>query len=88
MTDGEDDLYAVDAGDSGVRKLSALCLFELLIIVSGTFSFSLLELGYAPCMLSGVAGCDVNGPPPGVGGSAMDCLGDSGGGMLVPCVRS
>ena len=35
----------------------------------------------------GVAGCEVNGPPPGVGGSGV-YPGDSfGGGMSVPAVR-
>ena len=35
----------------------------------------------------GVAGCDVNGPPPGVGGSGMYPGESFGGGMSVPAVR-
>lgn len=65
-------VFAADAGDVGVRKLSARSLLDSSAFLS-TFSLFAsevvrLRLG----VLSGVAGCEgceVNGPPPGVGGS-------------------
>lgn len=53
--------------------------FPLLLIEDGD------EDGQAPGTFSGVVGCDVNGPPPGVGGSLFGVCG--GDGISVPSVR-
>lgn len=92
---GEDVVVCeADAGDMGVRKLSVrICrawLCELGILDAMSVSGSGVG-GKAPGNSSGVVGCDVSGPPPGVGGLialAGDAGGESSGaGMLVPAVR-
>lgn len=50
-----------------------------------SLSLSSSDDGYAPGIFSGVVGCDVRGPPPGVGGSLMGVRG--GAGISVPAVR-
>jgi hypothetical protein len=86
-----EDVCALDAGEMGVRKLSARSRVSDSSGASFLFSVSASAGGGTYCadLLSGVAGCDVNGPPPGVGGSTGDGgLGDSvGGGMSVPSVK-
>lgn len=80
---------AFDAGEAGVRKLSARSLVSASSAASFLFSFSASIGTWRADLLSGVAGCDVKGPPPGVGGSTgdWDGFGDSdGGGMSVPSV--
>ena len=73
------DFCAAEAGDVGVRKL----LSRSLAMLDGAFS----------CSPGGVVGCEDSGPPPGVGGSAIE--GDRrsekstsvGGGIFVPSVK-
>ena len=76
---GEDDKCAADNGEVGVRKLSFLPRLGS-DIAGSVFSFSI-------SMAAGVAGWDVRGPPPGVGGSRVYAGGSVGGGILVPSVR-
>ena len=80
-----EEVGAFDAGEAGVRKLSARSRVSASNAASFLFSFSASIGKYCEDLLSGVAGCDVSGPPPGVGGSTD--FGDSGGGgMFVPSV--
>lgn len=83
-----------EAGEMGVRKLSTRVCFARLCIddVCAKLSFSGSGVGgNAPGMSLGFVGCEVKGPPPGVGG-LPELTGESGGesrgaGISVPAVR-
>lgn len=82
---GEDeDSWVPEVGDVVLRRL-----FVSFLLIAWPFSPPFSASSEAMPVAGGVAGCDVRGPPPGVGGSMGDCFcGDSvGAGMSVPSVR-
>jgi hypothetical protein len=68
------------AGDSMLPFKSPMVPFSLLEEPDG-------EEGNAPGIMSGVAGCEDNGPQPEVGGSGVAGGESNGAGMFVPSVR-